>query len=474
MTDTTAEPLETDAGDKIDPTIDTTDVDATGDPNDPQSAAWEAVDAANAQTAIELAVALKRNITAAIEREATEVAVGGDPDDADNVWDLQGASDAVDCIVAVLAPFAVSEAAEAEDRETDDASVVLKSGRVLSGVNEGRIRQAQALLDDVVGSLPAPVEDVTKGEPEPVAKADDEELTLVYTADGKVLGAVKASNITTFAATPSAGDDTADKATDAADADTTAATGATATEQTADQTADATDDSKVIPGTNTVQSPAQTDDTTNVTKGLDLEVLDILKELTGALAKQADEKSDLAKTVEGLKERVEKIAQSPDDRRSPVLNGATGVAGMAARDGAEDQHAELRKAIAESTDPVQLRAAQQQLAFAEPPARGRRLGPRRVRRTRQHLRQEGRHARRARPSGRRESAEPRDGALQLEAVEHAPLPHRARQGDRRDRPLQHRRRGGVHHRRTRADEHRARVPGVPPEGAGRPRTPADR
>ncbi len=110
MTDTTDEPLAKDAGDKIDPTVDTSKVDAAGDPNDPTSAAWEAVDAANAQTAIELAVALKRNITAAIEREATEVAVGGDPDDADNVWTLQGASDAVDCIVAALAPFAVSEA----------------------------------------------------------------------------------------------------------------------------------------------------------------------------------------------------------------------------------------------------------------------------------------------------------------------------------------------------------------------------
>ncbi|UFU14631.1 hypothetical protein LQK89_02715 [Curtobacterium sp. C1] len=368
MTDTTDEPLAKDAGDKIDPTVDTSKVDAAGDPNDPTSAAWEAVDAANAQTAIELAVALKRNITAAIEREATEVAVGGDPDDADNVWTLQGASDAVDCIVAALAPFAVSEAAEAEDRETDDASVVLKSGRVLSGVNEGRIRQAQSLLEDVVGSLPAPVEDVAKTDAEePVVKADDEELTLVYTADGKVLGAVKASNITTFAATPAAADDAAtDKdaaATDAAATDTAAA--ATTGEQTADQTADATDDSKVIPGTETVQSPAQTDDDTPVTKGLDLEVLDALKELTGALAKQADEKSDLAKTVAQLEERLEKIAQSPDDRRSPVLNGATGVAGVAARDGAEDQHAELRKAIAESKDPAQTRELQSQLAFAE-------------------------------------------------------------------------------------------------------------
>ncbi len=198
-------------------------------------------------------------------------------------------------------------------------------------------------------------------------KADDEELTLVYTADGKVLGAVKASNITTFAATPAAADDAAtDKdaaATDAAATDTAAA--ASTGEQTADQTADATDDSKVIPGTETVQSPAQTDDDTTVTKGLDLEVLDALKELTGALAKQADEKSDLAKTVAALEERLEKIAQSPDDRRSPVLNGATGVAGVAARDGAEDQHAELRKAIAESKHPVQTRELQSQLAFAE-------------------------------------------------------------------------------------------------------------
>ena len=151
---------------------------AEGDPSDPASPAWEAVDAAVAQQAIELTLALRRLLCQAQEREAQETAVGDDGD-AVNVWQLGDALSAVDCILQVLAPFAVNEQAEAAERQADrDALVgkeamVVKAGRVLSTVNEQRVRQASGLLEEVLASLPAPVQDgdaVAKSEKEdPVA-----------------------------------------------------------------------------------------------------------------------------------------------------------------------------------------------------------------------------------------------------------------------------------------------------------------
>lgn len=353
MTDSTPDLVK---ADEMPTEVDSEEVDAPGDPTDPDSAAWEAVDAANAVNGLTLAVALKRILEAARDREATEVAMGSDDDDdQENVWDLSDALTSLDCIIDVLAPFAISEQAESDDRADEP---VVKAGRVLSSANETRIRQAQSLLEDVVGSLPAPVESVVK--------ADDEQLTLVYSKNGSVLGAVKASAITTFANSDDSDDsDSSDdeSASESSDSDTSADEAdadSTESDAQAEQPADSADE-KTIPGTQTVQSPVE-GDSEDVKKGLPSEVLDVLKEMSDTIAKLAGEKSEQAEEIADLKETVRKIAQSPDDRRSPLLNGGTGTAHEVARDGG-DPLAALRKAVEEAPTPEKRAEAQQNLAY---------------------------------------------------------------------------------------------------------------
>ncbi|HUX71712.1 MAG TPA: hypothetical protein VMV41_14435, partial [Cellulomonadaceae bacterium] len=86
---------------------------APGDPDDPTSAAWEAVDAARARQALELTIALQRLVQAAVDRESQEVAVGSSEDLGD-VWTLSDVLCAIDDIISGLAPFAVTEQAEAD------------------------------------------------------------------------------------------------------------------------------------------------------------------------------------------------------------------------------------------------------------------------------------------------------------------------------------------------------------------------
>lgn len=381
MTDTAAL-----AKDALDPDtlLEEPDVDAAGDAADPGSAAWEAVDAARAQQAIELTVALKRLVSVAAEREGQEAVVGDDPQDVENVWDLGDVLDQIDCILGVLAPFAVNEQVESEDRESDDASttssLVLKSGRALSGANESHIRQAQELLTTVLNTLPAAVEEVVKSKPEeaavtdtatePIEKAENEAV-LVYDANGKVIGSVKATAITTFAATPSAAAADAEAAApaDAPAADDTAAPeGAAAPTDTAAAPAAApaatADDGTVIPGTNTVQSPAPAaaDDDT-VKKSTEDIVKSTLEELLAPLAEKVASLGDIGAVVKGLQESVETMGRRPDDRRSPMLNGARGVAGLAVR-GNEGVSEELVKAVEEATNDEALKKAKANLAFA--------------------------------------------------------------------------------------------------------------
>ncbi len=378
MTDTAAL-----AKDALDPDtlLEEPDVDAAGDASDPGSAAWEAVDAARAQQAIELTVALKRLVSVAAEREGQEAVVGDDPQDVENVWDLGDVLDQIDCILGVLAPFAVNEQVESEDRESDDASttssLVLKSGRALSGANESHIRQAQELLTTVLNTLPAAVEEVVKSKPEeaavtdtatePIEKADNEAV-LVYDANGKVIGSVKATAITTFAATPSAAaaDAEADAPADAPAADDTAAApeGAAAPTDTTAAPAATAADGTVIPGTNTVQSPAPAaaDDDT-VKKSTEDIVKSTLEELLAPLAEKVASYGDIVEVVKGLQESVETMGRRPDDRRSPLLNGARGVAGLAVR-GNEGVSEELVKAVEEATNDEALKKAKANLAFA--------------------------------------------------------------------------------------------------------------
>jgi Putative phage serine protease XkdF len=199
---------QTDGGtDGMDPTVPLAEPgdDAPGDPTDPGSPAWEAIDAATAQKWCSILSRARVAVDLLSEREMLEAA-SADPGDAENAFDLQDACCAIDYVIGVLAPFAVAEQSEADCcgeemlaavgkavAGLDDGSLeriegfarIAKAGRVLSGANEQLIRTAGENLQRVLASLPqAPLADdtVTKetamaaddtkpaGEPQDVAK----------------------------------------------------------------------------------------------------------------------------------------------------------------------------------------------------------------------------------------------------------------------------------------------------------------
>jgi hypothetical protein len=195
--------------DGLDPTVPLAapDEDKPGNPVEPGSPAWEAIDAATARKWTSIAVRLKNALHIMSEREWLEAA-SGDEDDAESAMDLEDAKGAVEYVIDVLAGFAVTEQAEAdlggEAMETvgksaaprpDPAAVtavrkamsdgklpaaltvietfdavVAKAGRVLSSVNETHIREAAGRLNTVLAALPqAPTTDDSG---QPVAKQE--------------------------------------------------------------------------------------------------------------------------------------------------------------------------------------------------------------------------------------------------------------------------------------------------------------
>jgi hypothetical protein len=148
-------------------------LDAPGDPTDPGSPAWEAIDAATAQKWAGILARAKNALCMLAEREMLEAA-SADPDDAENAFSLEDAACAIDYAIGNLAVFAAGEQAEAEigaemaemckalagfDTAHLDAAeglaAVAKSGRVLSAANEAAIRQATESLQKVLDSLPS-------------------------------------------------------------------------------------------------------------------------------------------------------------------------------------------------------------------------------------------------------------------------------------------------------------------------------
>jgi hypothetical protein len=344
--------------------LETPEVEADGDPSDPGSPAWEAVDAARAVQAIELTVGLKRLVEQAIAREGQEALIGDDPDDAENVWCLSDVVEMIDCILGVLAPFAVTEQAEADGREADD-SLILKSGRVLSGTNEDNIRKAVGMLESVLSSLPAPIEEpIMKSEIEEdkLAKAGDPQL-LVYGptgAAGGPLGSIDPEKLTTFAPAPEADDAAEPDAEPAATPDAPLTPDAAAAEAAAPETPADPADGEVIPGTDTVQTPAE--DAETVKKGqFTTEVHAALEEVLQPLVKQLSETAGLSELVKSLQERVDSFGRKPDDRISPRLNGASGFVERAQE---SDGLADLRKAVDEATTPDARKVASVQLLSA--------------------------------------------------------------------------------------------------------------
>lgn len=407
---------ETDDGiDGMDPTVVLAEPDQEqpGDAMEPGSPAWEAVDAATARKWTAILVRAKNALGVMSDREMLEAATA-DPDDAEAAWDLQDAACAIDYVIDTLAGFAVGEQAEADlGGEAMDAvgkalggfdtaaldtieslTLVRKAGRVLSTANEAAIRGAVESLQKVLASLPAAPdtpqadaavekESAVSGTEQPptdpdadtqgadgVEKAKGDPQLVVYDQKGKLLGIVDPGDLTPVANGDS--DSGGEQGADApADADATPPAGS----------AVATNDATLIPGTDTVASPPPAaDDDEQVTKAVQAGFAPLLTEALApiekriaeqdernqVLADRLDAAAQLADVVKGLQERVEHLAKMPDDRKPPLLNGATGTAGMATRDGSGlAPYADLEKAVAEAGDPGQRRDAEQRLAYAK-------------------------------------------------------------------------------------------------------------
>jgi hypothetical protein len=362
----------------IDLTEPLADGDGTGKDSsetDPGSAAWEAVDAATARKWTAVLQRAQHALETLAARESTEAAVSGDWDDQSNAYDLEDAASAVDYAISVLAPFAVSEQFEAEMAaelvgkavagldlaalDTVEAlAPIAKAGRSLSSANEAALRSAAEAIQKVLASLPAAPDELTKEAPvadiKPAAVEKADALVAVYTQDGELLGAVNPADLTELSTgkpAPEAADDAAAAdAGDGGDAGTDAAAA----------------DAQTIPGTNTVQSPPAADDGTDVTKATVDAVAIALKEVFAPIVKQLADHAQLGEVVKGLQDRVEAFGRQPDDRTSPLLNGGTGVSGLASRDGhVADPLADLKKAVEAATTPDAITKAKSELAYAE-------------------------------------------------------------------------------------------------------------
>lgn len=183
-----------DSADGMDPTIVLAepDMEAPGDPSDPGSPAWEAIDAATARKWTSIAARLRAALEVMADREGIEAATA-DPDDMNNAMDLDDAACAIDYAISVLAPFAVDEQSEADcgadememlgkaiagldpaNLETVEAfGPVRKAGRTLSAANEAALRAAITSLQQIIASLPAAPAPTEAGMP--VTKTANEE-----------------------------------------------------------------------------------------------------------------------------------------------------------------------------------------------------------------------------------------------------------------------------------------------------------
>jgi hypothetical protein len=373
--------------------------DAPGDPDDVGSPAWEAVDAARARQALQLTIALQRLVAQSAEREVQEAAVGDDGDLSD-VWTLEDVGCAIDAIVSMLAPFAITEQAEADQGAADvgdamtKAARLIKAGRVLSSANEAKIRAASTALESVLGSLPAPIEAapvaketamptpqerhdaahelLTKASSEEgwsITKGKGDPAMAVFDADGKLVGTIDPADLSPIAApvAPDGGDTAAAPADPAPAADPEVAPVVAAADPAA-----AAPDEAVIPGTDTVAAPAPTPEDDKIAKAVQASMAATLTEVLDPIIKALGENVVNADLVKSLQERVDHLAAMPDDRKSPRLNGATGQSGIADRggDGPNEQMAALTKAVADTAaDPVKNLEARKALAFAAIKAR---------------------------------------------------------------------------------------------------------
>lgn len=295
---------------------------ADGD-GEPGSPAWETQDAAGAQAAIDQILASRPAVQALAQREGTEVGAGH-IDDMAGVCDLQQVDDLLMEAAKLLGGFAVSERAEAAEPVTKALTVppTPPAASAAPSPQESTVTDTQAVPATAAAPASAPAETVAKSD----GALTEAELAVIGRDYLRKMAAEKA----------------------------TETSGATAPAE----------DARVIPGTETVQAPAQGPD--EVTKAAAQLVATAVGEAMAPLAKQLGE---LAGRVESQTGRVEKALSQPDDRRSPQLNGATGNAGLAPShrgNGFENrpEFEPVRKALAALPDGPQKEEAQREVAIA--------------------------------------------------------------------------------------------------------------
>lgn len=294
--------------------------DADANAADPGSPAWEATDAAKARVIVDALAQARAGIQALSCREEAE------GDDYENVWNLEDAEYAIDAALAVLAKFAVDEQIEA-DQGAMAAEADARALGLIKSLAERHIKKE------------ATVEPEAEATTTEVAKAD-ETLVAVYSADGKLMGAVNAADLTPL--------------NTGVPADSEAATDGDAPTQGEGDAAPVAD--AMAPAAEAAPAPAPAPaaapaaDGTDVTKSLDERVAEaVAKALEAAVAAAVE---PLVKSNEELTERVEKMARTPRDG-GPMLSGQRpNQVGPALR-GHQDAEAseELRKQLETETDP---------------------------------------------------------------------------------------------------------------------------
>ena len=294
-----------------------------GGGTEPGSPQWEAADAERAQDLIDQILAIVPGVKALAQRESAEVAAGHTDDMAD-VCDLEQICDALMCAARMLGAFAVTETAEAgelakaEPAPTDSAAAATPTSK------ENAVSNADGTQN---------TDTATAAATEEVAKAgvalSEAELAEIGRAFLMKKAAKAATKKTSGAAAP--------------------------------------DEARTIPGTDTVQSPAQGQD--EVTKAEANQFVDALSQVMAPVVKQLGE---LAAKVESQGERVEKMASQPDDRKSPMLNGAIGEAHLAQRGKGLMAHPEMQavmKSIEDLPDGAAKDNAKQAVGYAAIKAR---------------------------------------------------------------------------------------------------------
>lgn len=383
--------------DDLDPTEVLADppAEVAGDPNEPGSPAWEAIDAATARKWTSILSRAKNALGVMGDRELQEVAAGnGDGDDVDAAFDLSDACDAVDYAISILAPFAVDEQSEADcgaealemvnkslgafDGDALDLveqmAPVLKAGRVLSASNQQAIEDAVTSLQGVLSSLPqAPTaEPVVKSEEKPVdpastdpvvepvikAKGDDPApMVAVYDASGNLLGACAQEDLTPLSSGTPVDPDAETEPAPAPPAPDDPAADPAAVDPAADPAAV---DPAAVPAEPVAKSEGDQED-------VDEKVLQAVEK---ALAKRDE---DHEAVVKSLTDRIDHLEHQPAVG-GPLLSGVpTGgltstAKGLTALRGQDDgavnpEFAAVHKALDEETDPTKRNELQRQADF---------------------------------------------------------------------------------------------------------------